>query len=229
MTISVSLVGTIGRASAATCTTGGGTTSAGDTLAAFVTYDATAGAITTAGDNKGNTYTAAGTTQADGNGGLSRWYYCNAAPNVGAAHTFTFTTANSHFGTLHFFRISTTLSSVPFLSVTQAQDTATPWTITTASLNAGDLVLTGFANNAPGNGAWTTATGSIISTETDSGAYWASSVLSETMAGAGAYSPSLTNATKAGATGTALVAMVMREAGGGGGGGGGAVIINSFF
>ena len=224
MAITVALVGTIGRATAATCTTGGGTTSAGDTLAAFVTYDATAGTITTAGDNKGNTYTAAGTTQADGNGGLSRWYYCNSAPNTGTSHTFTFTTSNNHFGTLHLFRIAGT--SPAFISVTQAQDNTSPWTVTTPSLTAGDLVLTGFANNSSGNGAWTAATGTVISSETDSSSYWASSVLSEVVASGGAYTPSLTNASKGSGTGTALAAMVMRESGGGGGG---AVIINSFF
>lgn len=206
--IRAALVGTRGVGLGNTATTSGGTTAAsGSTFAFFVSYDATAGAITTAGDNKGNTYTPIGTPQTDagaGSAGLGRWYVCENGVG-GASHTATFTTTNACYPVIHLIEIrGATLT--PLDQIAQGYDATTPFALTTPTLSQADeLVLFGCAQNIGSTDPYLTSDSTLLSQEPDTAQYWTSAVSALVVASTAPVSASFTRATATISAGLALV------------------------
>lgn len=206
MAINAVLVGTRGTAAANTATTGGGATAAsGSTFAAFVSYDATAGAITTAGDNKGNTYTGVGTAQADGFGGLGRWYVCENGLG-GAGHTFTFTTASNHFGVVYLIEITGVPATPTDKNAQGSTSGASPWTtISTGTLSQADeLILSACMVNNATSAAYVSDNGTILDQES-SLSFWTSGIAKHIVASTTSYVPSWSKSGDSGLVGLCLV------------------------
>lgn len=189
--LTVTLIGK-GTTNAASATTVAGTSSATATFAAFVSYDQTAGTITTAADNKSNTFTAVGTPQADPQGGFGRWYVCENGVG-GSNHTFTFTTTNNCYAVVHLFEISAT-AGIPRLDINvQGQDTtSSPWdTVATGTLNyANEAILAGCLANSGLGSDYATSNMTLASSENNVASFWTSAVGSLIQSGTTTFSPS---------------------------------------
>lgn len=213
MALTAALVGTRGTTGGNSITTGAGTSAASATFACLVSYDATAGTITAAGDNKGNTYTPVGNAQADGSGGLLRWYVCENGVG-GAGHTFTFTTASNNFGTAHLIQITSDASGIPRLDIAvQGQDAVgQPWdAVATGTLNyANECILAACAGQG-GTAAYTSSNTTILSSEGDSGSFWTSGVGTLVQAATTSFTPSFTKTDAGGATKAGLSHITFRE------------------
>lgn len=189
--LTVTLLGR-GTTSSNSVTTPAATSSATATFACFVSYDATAGTITTAGDNKGNTYTPIGTAQADPQGGLGRWYVCENGTG-GASHTFTFTTSGTCYAVAHFFEISASAGIARKDINAQGQDTSgSPWdTIATGTLNyADEAILAGCLANSGLGSNYATSNMTLASAENDVAQFWTSAVGSLIQSSTASFSPS---------------------------------------
>lgn len=219
MALTATLVGTRGTTGGNSATTGGGTTAtSGSTFAAYVSYDASAGTINTSGDNKGNTFTGVGTAQSDGSGGLLRWYVCENGAG-GTGHTFTFATANNHYGTVHLFEITSDNGSIPTLDLTvQGTDSTQPWdNLATGVLNdANEVILSGVGGNTGGTGSYTSGNGTLLSEEPDASSYWTSAVARHIVTSSASYSPSFSNASRGGGSIAGLSHITFLEVAGSG-------------
>jgi hypothetical protein len=216
MAINAVMVGAHGAAAAATATTGGATTTTGSTFAAFVCYDATAGTITTAGDNKGNTYTAVGTPQTELTGALMQWYVCENGTG-GAGHTFTFTTANDNYCSLFLVEI-TGATATPLDKNAQGSTTGLqPWaTVSTGTLaQADELILSAVAVNNDGANPYVSNNGTILDQEPNITFYWTSAIAKHVVASTTSYAPSWNGRNGNGNVGMCLV--TFKEGAGGGG------------
>lgn len=213
MALTASLIGR-GTTGGNSITTAGGTSAGTATFACLVSYDATAGAITTATDNKGNTYTAVGTAQADGNGGLLRWYVCENGTG-GAGHTFTFTTASNNFGVAHLLQVASDAGGIPRLDINvQGQDTVgQPWdTVATGTLGyANEVILGAVACNVGGTAAYASSNMTVLSSEGDTSSFWTSGVAALNQAGTGTFTPSFTKTDAGGGSTAGLSHITLRE------------------
>lgn len=220
MSLSASLVGTRGTGTGNTATTGSGTSSTANvTFAALVSWDVTAGTITTRTDNKGNTYTPVGTPQADTIGGQLQWFVCQNGTG-GTGHTFTFTTANPSYPTVHLIQIVSTVTYPVLDRTVQGQDTVgLPWdALATGTLTqAIELILGGCAGQG-GAAAYTSGNGTILSQEPDVSSYWTSAVSLHAVTSTASYSPSFSKSDAGGSTKAGLAHITFYEAAGGGGG-----------
>lgn len=222
MAVTAALVGARGTTGGNSITTTGGTTQAtGSGFAALVSYDATAGAISIAGDNKGNGYNPLGTPQADGNGGLLRWYWCQNGVG-GAGHTFTFTTASNNFGTATLIEVRSNVGgNIAVLDTAigsgtgqvQGQATAQPWAnVATGTLGtSADYVLAGNAGNSGGTGSYSSSNTTILSEEPDASSFWTSAVGGVLLGSSATFSPSFTNASRGGGSPAALSHLAFKE------------------
>lgn len=210
MALTASLVGR-GTTGGSSVTTAAGTSSASATFAVLVSYDSTAGTITTATDNKGNTYTAVGTPQADSFGGLMRWYVCENGTG-GAGHTFTFTTASPCYAVAHLLQITGT--GIPRRDIAaQGQDTAgQPWdTVATGTLGYTNEVILAACASQVGSAAYTSANTTILSSEGDTASFWTSGVGSAALATTASFTPSFARADGGGSTAAGLSHITFRE------------------
>lgn len=213
MTLSVSLVGSRGVTGGNSVTTTAGTSSSSATFACLVSYDQGAGTITAAGDNKGNTYTAIGTPQADGLGGLMRWYVCEGGVG-GAGHTFTFTTSNACYAVAHLIQITGTTGGAVRDKNVQGQDTVgQPWdTVATGTLGFSNEVILAACAGQGGVSDYTSSNTTILSSEGDTSSYWTSGVGATSQAGTASFTPSFGKPGAGGSTVAGLSHLTFREA-----------------
>jgi len=219
MALTASLVGR-GTTGGNSVTTAAGTSATVGTFAAFVSYDATAGTITASADNKGNTYVAVGTPQADTFGGLGRWYVCENGTG-GAGHTFTFTTSGPCYAVAHLLQIVGSAGIARRDIAVQGQDNVgQPWdTVATGTLGyANEVILAACASQA-GTAAYTSANTTILSSEGDTGSFWTSGVGAASLATTASFSPSFSRADGGGSTQAGLSHITFREESTGGGSG----------
>lgn len=210
MALAVSLKGS--RASSTnTVTTSSGTTTGGanTVFAVCIAWDAST-SISSVTDSKSNTYTARGSTQADGNGGNLRWYTSSAGTG-GSSHTVTVNFSGSAFPSVSFYEI--TGADTTIQQATQTQDSGgQPFTITSGALVAGNWVmLAACSNNTGSTGAYSanasTPTFTLLHTEGDVSNYWTHGVSDSISSGTGAVTPSFNRSGTAGGTsGMSLIA-----------------------
>ena len=212
MTLTASLVGSRGVTGGNSVTTTAGTSSSSATFACLVSYDQGAGTITAAGDNKGNTYTAIGTPQADGIGGLLRWYVCEGGVG-GAGHTFTFTTSNACYAVAHLIQITGTTGTAVRDKNVQGQDTAgQPWdAVATGTLGFSNEVILAACAGQGGAANYTSTNTTILSSEGDTSSYWTSGVGWTTQAGTASFTPSFGKVDAGGGTVAGLSHLTFRE------------------
>lgn len=222
MTIDAILLGA-GTGAGSSATTTAGTSVAGDRFGVKVAWDAGA-SVSSVVDSKLNTYTAVGTPQADGNGGLSQWFF-SPGGNAGASHTITVTCSTTAFPSVSAYRIPDGAAS-PHAGSAQGQDSGgQPFTLATGSLPAGNwLALAGCSNNTGSDGAYSanasTPTATLLHSEGTVSSFWTHGVSKMLSSGSSAVTPSFNRSGTAGGT-SAMAILVLAELLGGGGGGGG--------
>lgn len=203
--------------------TTGGTSVAGDRFAIAIAYDAGA-SISSVVDSKGNSYSAVGTPQADGNGGLLAWYFSPGGA-AGASHTCTVSFSGSPFPSISFYRIPDGASSAHGGSA-QGQDSGgQPFTLATGTLPSGNwLALAACSNNTGSDGAYSanasTPTATLLHSEGTVSSFWTHGVSKMLSSGTSAVTPSFNRSGTAGGT-SGMAILVLAELLGGGGGGGG--------
>ena len=216
MAIAISLLGS--------GTTGGSPTSAGTStsgarLAVCVSWDA-GQTITSVVDSKGNSYSAVGTAQADGNGGLLQWYF-SAGGSTGSSHTATVSFSGSAFPVFSLYQI-TDGASVAHSGSAQGQDTGgQPFVLTSGTMPSGNWgALAACSNNTGSDGAYTanasTPTFTLLFSEGTVSADWTQGVSATTSSGTGAVTPSFNRSGTSGGT-TGMAILVVEESTGGGG------------
>lgn len=173
--------------------TGATTTASGSTFVVLMSYDATTTASTPT-DNKGNTYTQAGTTLTDGTGAKVGIYY-SANATGGPGHTVTASFSGSSFAVIHFIEV-TGAASASFDQAVSAADFISPYTVTSGTLaQAAEVVLTIACLNGSTSGTANTYSSSnttILSQEIDAANWWTSAVSKLVTSATTAVTPSFT-------------------------------------
>lgn len=199
--------------------TSGGTSTSGARFAVAIAWDA-GQTISSVVDSKGNSYSAVGTPQADGNGGLSQWYF-SAGGSSGASHTATVSFSGSAFPSISFYQCTDGASAAHSGSA-QGQDSGgQPFVLTSGTMPAGNWgALALCSNNTGSDGAYTanasTPTFTLLHSEGTVASFWTHGVSSTTSSGTGAVTPSFNRSGTAGGT-TGMAILVIEESISGGG------------
>lgn len=213
MAIASVLVGSRGTSSGSTVSTTAGTsTASGSHFVLAISWDATQ-TISSVSDSKSNTYSAIGSAQSDGNGGLSQFYVCYNGTG-GASHSATVNFSGTAFPVAHLIEV-TGASASPQDQANQTLDSSSPFTITTGTLaQAAELILTVCAcNQNSGAGSYSSSNATILSQETNTASFWTSAVGYIITASTSAVTPSWTFSTSTGGAGVLFLAL--KEAGSG--------------
>ncbi|MBP7548657.1 MAG: fibronectin type III domain-containing protein [Gemmatimonadaceae bacterium] len=216
MAIDATLV--VGEANASSSlTTTAQTTTDGRKFALCVSWDA--GQTITGGvpsDSKSNTWSALGSQQADGNGGLLRWFITTTALG-GSSHTFTVAFSGTAYPTVSVYEL-TDAGDVDIQ--TQSQDGGgPPFTMATGALaQAAEVVLAAASNNRDSDGAYSvnasTPTGSLLYSQSTVSSYWTHGVAKYLPSNTSSFSPSLNRSGTSGGT-SAISIISIKEAAGG--------------
>lgn len=218
MAITVTLL-SAGTSAGSSAVTAGATSTNGARFAVCVAWDA-GQTISSVTDSKSNSYSAVGTAQADGNGGLLQWYY-SAGGSAGASHTATVTCSGSAFLSISHYQI-TDGASTSHSGSAQGQDSGgQPFVQTTGTMPSGNwAALAGCSNNTGSDGAYSanasTPTFTLLHSEGTVSTLWTHGVSSTTSSGATAVTPSFNRSGTGGGT-SALAILVVEESVGGGG------------
>lgn len=204
MTIDAVLVGKKSTATqtATTDTSGpnGGTTTTGSGFLILAAYDGTTAAATPT-DSKGNTYTAIGTVQTDGNSEARLTLYRCVPGDAGyvgggASHTATMTWApNNAFATLYLIEITGIAATGGFDQTAQGNDPGAPFTLASPTLGQASEVVIAICEANHGVTAANTYSSSnftILAQETDGGTYWTSAVAKLVVSATTPVTPSFT-------------------------------------
>lgn len=199
--------------STSTATTSAGTSVAGDRFAVCVAWDAGA-TISSVTDSKGNTYTAEGTAQADGNGGLLQWFF-SPGGSAGASHTATVTCSGTAFPSISHYRIPDGASTTHSGS-SQGQDSGgQPFVLATDAMPSGNwLALAGCSNNTGSDGAYSanasTPTFTLLHSEGTVSSFWTHGTSKTVSSGTTAVTPSFNRSGTAGGT-SGMATLVIAE------------------
>lgn len=213
MAIAAVLIGARGTSATSSVSTTAGTSTGGSgnhgVLA--LSFDGTTTVSTPVTDSKGNTFTAIGTPQSDGNGGLSQ-FFVRYNWTGGATHSITVNFSATAFATAHLIEV-TGGSTSPQDIANQTLDTGTPFTITTGTLaQAAECVLSLCACNATSSvGTYASSTDTILSQETNTASFWTSAVGYVITASTSAITPSWTYSTST--AGAGVLYLALKEAG----------------
>lgn len=216
MAITITLL-SAGTSSGSSAVTAGASSTSGARFAIAIAWDA-GQTISTVSDSKGNTYSAVGTAQADGNGGLCQWYY-SAGGSAGASHTATVTFSGAAFPSISHYQI-TDGASTEHSGSSQAQDAGgQPFLVTSDAMPSGNWgALALCSNNTGSDGAYSanasTPTFTLLHSEGTVASFWTHGVSSTTSSGTGAVTPSFNRANTAGGT-TGMAILVVEESLGG--------------
>ena len=205
-------------------TTGGsptssGTSTSGARFAVAVAWDA-GQTITSVVDSKGNSYSAVGTPQADGQGGLCQWYF-SAGGSAGASHTATVSFSGSAFPSISFYQITDGASSAHSGSA-QGQDSGgQPFVLTSGTMPSGNWSAGAIcSNNTGSDGAYSanasTPTFTLLHSEGTVSSFWTHGVSWTSSSGTGAVTPSFNRSGTAGST-SGMAILVIEESIAGGG------------
>lgn len=210
MAITITLL-SAGTSSGSSATTAGASSTSGARFAIAIAWDA-GQTISTVVDSKGNSYSAVGTAQADGNGGLCQWYY-SAGGSAGASHTATVTFSGTAFPSISHYQIVDGASSAHSGSA-QGQDSGgQPFVLTSGTLPTGNWGMLALCSNNTGpDGAYSanasTPTFTLLHSEGTVASFWTHGVSATTSSGATAVTPSFNRAgTSGGTTGMAILAI----------------------
>ena len=221
MAIDATLV--VGEANASSSlTTTAQTTTNGRKFALCVSWDA--GQTITGGvpsDSKSNTWSALGSQQADGNGGLLRWFITTTSLG-GSSHTFTVAFSGTAYQTVSVYEL-TDAGDVDVQ--TQSQDSGgQPFTMATGALaQAAEVVLVAVANNTGGgsNGDYTvnatSPSGTLLYSQPNLTSYWTHGVAKYLPSSTSSFNPSFNRTGSAGGTSAISIISIKESAGGGGG------------
>jgi hypothetical protein len=171
-----------------TTTTTSFTSTAGNTIWLSVSDQSGTGALTV-GDNKGNVYGQIGTTQTGGTSGaqLRRYYCANIAG--GAGHTVTVTWPGASDAVVCVLELAG-VTTTPLDQSAQAQDSASPWTVTSPTLTQADEIAVTAVSGAWG-GTWSESSGFTINqSEGNDALYWTSAAGSKVVSATTALTPS---------------------------------------
>ncbi len=197
--------------------TSGGTSTSGARFAIAIAWDA-GQTITSVVDSKGNSYSAVGTPQADGQGGLCQWYF-SAGGSSGSSHTATVSFSGSAFPSISFYQITDGASSAHSGSA-QGQDSGgQPFVLTSGTMPSGNwAALALCSNNTGSDGAYSanasTPTFTLLHSEGTVSSFWTHGVSWASSSGAGAVTPSFNRSGTAGST-TGMAILVIEESAGG--------------
>ena len=205
-------------------TTGGsptssGTSTSGARFAVAVAWDA-GQTITSVVDSKGNSYSAVGTPQADGQGGLCQWYF-SAGGSAGASHTATVSFSGSAFPSISFYQITDGASSAHSGSA-QGQDSGgQPFVLTSGTMPSGNWSAGAIcSNNTGSDGAYSanasTPTFTLLHSEGTVASFWTHGVSWASSSGTGAVTPSFNRSGTAGGTSGMAILVVEESIAGGG-------------
>lgn len=189
--------------------TSSATTTTGSNFAICVAWDNTSN-VSSVADSNGNSYTAQGTDQLDGNGGRLRWYVCLNGTG-GATHSATVTFSGTPAASVSFYEISGADTSA-VQQAAQAQDSGgQPFTITSGALPAGNwCLLAAASNNTGSDGAYTanasTPTATLLHSEGTTASFWTHGVSRMLSSGTTAVTPSFNRSGTAG--GTSAMALI---------------------
>lgn len=218
MAIDATLV--VGESNASSSlTTTAQTTTNGRKFALCVSWDA--GQTITGGvpsDSKSNTWSALGSQQADGNGGLLRWFITTTSLG-GSSHTFTVAFSGTAYPTVSVYEL-TDAGDVDIQ--TQSQDSGgQPFTMASGGLaQAAEVVLVAVSNNTGSDGAYSvnasTPTGSLLYSQGTVSSYWTHGVAKYLPSSTSSFNPSFNRSGTSGGT-SAISIISIKEAAGGGG------------
>lgn len=189
------------------------TSTTGDTI--FVTVsDASGQSGVTITDNKSNTYTQVGTTQVSALGGSQlRRFACQNA-NGGAGHTVTATWAANSDAVVCVFDLTGVLAASLDKSA-QADDSSSPWTVTSATLTQADEIAIS-AVSGSWSGTFSESSGfTIDQQEGNNSLYWTSAAGSKVVSATTALTPSWS--ITGGGSGSAVTIDTFKASAGGGG------------
>lgn len=199
--------------------TSGGTSTSGARFAVAIAWDA-GQTISSVVDSKGNSYSAVGTAQADGQGGLCQWYF-SAGGSAGASHTATVSFSGSAFPSISFYQITDGASSAHSGSA-QGQDSGgQPFVLTSGTMPSGNWSAGAIcSNNTGSDGAYSanasTPTFTLLHSEGTVSSFWTHGVSWASSSGTGAVTPSFNRSGTAGST-TGMAILVIEESIAGGG------------
>lgn len=199
--------------------TSGGTSTSGARFAVAIAWDA-GQTISSVVDSQGNSYSAVGTAQADGNGGLCQWYF-SAGGSSGASHTATVSFSGSAFPSISFYQITDGASSAHSGSA-QGQDSGgQPFTLTSGTMPSGNWSAGAIASNNTGSdGAYSanasTPTFTLLHSEGTVSSFWTHGVSWASSSGTGAVTPSFNRSGTAGGTSGMAIIVIEESISGGG-------------
>lgn len=212
MAIAVSLLGA-GTSSGSTATTASGTSTSGARLALCIAWDA-GQTISSVSDSKGNSYSAVGTAQADGQGGLIQWYF-SAGGTTGSSHTATVNFSGSAFPSISLYQITDGASTAHSGSAQTQDSGGQPLLVTTGTNPSGNwAALAGCSNNTGSDGAYSanasTPTFTLLHSEGTVSSFWTHGVSSTTSSGTGAVTASFNRSGTSGTT-SGMAILVVEE------------------
>jgi hypothetical protein len=205
MAVNAVLIGARGTSSGSSVSTTAGTSAAsGSSFCLVLSWDASQTVTAPVQDSKSNTYSAQGSAQADGNGGLLQAYTCENGSG-GTSHNITINFSGVAFPTAHLLEI-TGASTTPVDKIAQTQDTSSPYTVTSPTLSQADEVVIGLCGANQGlPGSYSSSNFTILSEEPNSTNFWTSCAAKLVVSSTSAVTPSFTCS---GRTGPAAVALV---------------------
>ena len=220
MTINATLL-SAGASGGSSATTSGATSTSGARFAVCVAWDAGI-SISSVSDNKGNSYSAVGTAQADGNGGLLQWYY-SAGGSAGASHTVTVSLSGTGYPSVSHYQLTDAETSAHSGSARGQDSGGQPFTLASGTLPTGNwAVLAACSNNTGSDGAYSanasTPTATLLHSEGTVSSYWTHGVSRMLSSGSSAVTPSFNRSGTAGGTSGMAILAVAELIGGGGGG-----------
>lgn len=210
MAIAAALVGARGTSAGSSVTTTAGSTTggSGNHGVLCLSWDATRTVTTPVTDSKGNTFTAIGTAQADGNGGLLQ-FWVSYNWTGGATHSITVNFSGAAFPVAHLIEV-TGGSSSPQDQANQTTDASSPYTITTGTLaQAAECVLSACGANTGSDGAYSSSTDTVLSQEPSVASFWTSGVGYVITASTSAVTPSWTVWSRSG--GASVIYLALKE------------------
>lgn len=178
MAIDAALVGTRGTSSSNTVTTTAGTSTGGSGNHGLIVVSYDPGqTISTVSDSKSNTWTIIGSVQSDASEGRMA-IYRSYDWTGGASHTATVTFSGTAFPTLHLIEITGADSASPLDIDVPETDTAQPCSAATGTLAQADevVIVAGCCNEIAGDGAYTSTSATILSSESAVSSFWTSGV-----------------------------------------------------
>lgn len=209
MAIDAVLVGT-GTTSTASVVTAGGTTTTGSTFVVGFSFDpgATVSSVT---DSKSNTYTQIGSVQTTSGGSKCALYRCENGTG-GASHTATVNFSANAFSVAWLVEV-TGAAAASFDVTAQIDDTSSPFTVTTPTLNQAAECVICLASNDDGSSAvYTSSNTTILGQNNNTASFWTSAISKLVVASTSAVTPSWTLSA---GTNLALIVATFKEAGAG--------------